>query len=86
MKPQDIMPSGEGQDNTWALCMRIFDVPQWLIERYNSTIDLDNLFPGTMISVPNMVQKPKRIENAFNGNRHDNSICGTSIAGWQPSR
>jgi len=73
-------------DSIWALCMSVFDVPQWLIERYNSTIDLDNLIPGTRIAVPNVVQKPKGIENGFNGNPHGNSIRGTSIAGWQPSR
>ncbi len=38
-------------DNIWNLC-REFDLPFWLINKYNSRIDLNSLMPGQKMNVP----------------------------------
>ncbi|MGA1869397.1 MAG: transglycosylase SLT domain-containing protein [bacterium] len=44
-------------DNLWTLCMEKFDVPHWLLERFNHHIDFDNLMPLTRIVVPAIIEK-----------------------------
>jgi membrane-bound lytic murein transglycosylase D len=39
-------------DNIWALCARNFEVPYWLLSRFNKNRDLMRLHPGDQIEVP----------------------------------
>ncbi|MFH0925150.1 MAG: transglycosylase SLT domain-containing protein [bacterium] len=44
-------------DSLWLLCLKKFAVPPWLIERYNSNINFDNLQLGSKLVVPVVVGK-----------------------------
>lgn len=44
-------------DNIWILCNRIFEVPYWLIKKYNPERDLFNLVAGEEIVIPIVVAK-----------------------------
>ncbi len=39
-------------DSVWELCTRRFDLPYWLLARYNKEINLMQLHPGVEIKVP----------------------------------
>lgn len=39
-------------DSVWELCHRRFDLPYWLLARYNKDVDLLRLTPGLEITVP----------------------------------
>jgi membrane-bound lytic murein transglycosylase D len=39
-------------DNIWELCQRKYDVPMWLVQRYNPDRDLGDLRPGTELKIP----------------------------------
>ncbi|HPI72998.1 MAG TPA: LysM peptidoglycan-binding domain-containing protein, partial [bacterium] len=39
-------------DSVWELCHRRFDLPFWLLARYNKEVDLLRLIPGVEITVP----------------------------------
>jgi len=39
-------------DNIWTLCKAQFDLPVWLIKKYNLSVDLDKLIPGQKIVIP----------------------------------
>ncbi len=39
-------------DNIWELCRLEFDLPLWLIRKYNPELDLNALSPGLSIQVP----------------------------------
>lgn len=46
-------------DNIWQLCTRTFEVPYWLLQRYNKGRDLLKLFPGDEIVVPSVIASSK---------------------------
>jgi len=39
-------------DTSWALCAEEFDLPLWLVRKYNSEHDFNNLVPGRELIVP----------------------------------
>ena len=39
-------------DNIWTLCKAQFDLPVWLIKKYNLSVDLNKLMPGQKIFIP----------------------------------
>jgi membrane-bound lytic murein transglycosylase D len=39
-------------DTIWSLCQDVFEMPFWLIRRYNQDLDLDHLKPFQKITVP----------------------------------
>ncbi|NQU64927.1 MAG: transglycosylase SLT domain-containing protein [SAR324 cluster bacterium] len=39
-------------DNIWTLCKERFELPVWLIKKYNLSVDLNKLTPGQKIVVP----------------------------------
>jgi membrane-bound lytic murein transglycosylase D len=39
-------------DNIWDICQRDFDVPYWLVQRYNKERDLLRLHPGDNLNLP----------------------------------
>jgi membrane-bound lytic murein transglycosylase D len=39
-------------DNMWKICHEVFEVPLWLIIKYNPIIDFNNLRPTHKILVP----------------------------------
>jgi membrane-bound lytic murein transglycosylase D len=39
-------------DSIWALCRNEFEVPFWLLKKYNETVDFNNLRPSQEIMVP----------------------------------
>ena len=42
----------ERGENLWALSHRVYEVPTWLIRRYNPDVDLRRLVPGTRLRIP----------------------------------
>jgi hypothetical protein len=42
---------GDG-DNIWKLCREVFDVPFWLIVKYNPSLDFKSLRPSHELFVP----------------------------------
>ena len=44
-------------DNIWRLCQYEFDVPLWLIRKYNADSDVTNLKPGRQLLVPVVEKK-----------------------------
>jgi peptidoglycan lytic transglycosylase D len=42
---------GDG-DNIWALCQEMFDVPFWLVVKYNPGLDFNSLKPSSELFVP----------------------------------
>lgn len=44
-------------DNIWRLCQQEFDVPLWLVRKYNTDLDLNNLKPGSLLLVPVVEKK-----------------------------
>ncbi len=38
--------------NIWFITRRLYDVPLWLVAKYNPNIDLQNLHPGDEITIP----------------------------------
>ncbi len=43
-------------DNIWKLCKEELDLPFWLIKKYNSSLDFNNLTPNQRITVPVMIE------------------------------
>ena len=41
-------------ENIWQVCNRLYDVPYWLLARYNSNKDLTQLHPGDTIIIPDI--------------------------------
>jgi membrane-bound lytic murein transglycosylase D len=39
-------------DTLWDLCYNKFDIPIWLLERYNSTLNLASLSPAQELIIP----------------------------------
>ncbi len=39
-------------DNIWTLCQETFQLPLWLISRFNPGLDIERLRPGRRIKVP----------------------------------
>ncbi len=39
-------------DNIWMLCNSVFELPFWLIKKYNINIDFNSLKPGQQLLVP----------------------------------
>ncbi|MFH2132963.1 MAG: LysM peptidoglycan-binding domain-containing protein [bacterium] len=39
-------------DNIWTLCKEQFELPVWLIKKYNLSVDLNKLRPGQKIVIP----------------------------------
>ena len=39
-------------DNIWTLCKEQFELPVWLIKKYNLSVDLNRLRPGQKIVIP----------------------------------
>ena len=39
-------------DNIWTLCKAQFDLPVWLIKKYNLSVNLNKLIPGQKILIP----------------------------------
>ncbi|MEW6502041.1 MAG: LysM peptidoglycan-binding domain-containing protein [Thermodesulfobacteriota bacterium] len=44
-------------DNIWRLCQQEFDIPLWLVRKYNGELDLNNLKPGSQLVVPVVEKK-----------------------------
>lgn len=44
-------------DNIWRLCQQEFDIPLWLIRKYNSDLDVHNLKPGSQLLIPVVERK-----------------------------
>jgi len=44
-------------DNIWRLCQQEFDIPLWLVRKYNANLDLHNLKPGSQLLVPVVEKK-----------------------------
>lgn len=53
-------------DNIWTLCKEQFDLPVWLIKKYNLSLNLNRLQPGQTIVIP-IVEE--REENQAGGDR-----------------
>jgi len=41
-----------GGDNIWALCREVFEVPFWLVAKYNPGLDFNSLKPSRELFVP----------------------------------
>ena len=39
-------------ENIWYLCNQVYNLPLWLIQSYNSDLDLNRLRPGDLILIP----------------------------------
>jgi membrane-bound lytic murein transglycosylase D len=39
-------------DNIWKLCREVFEVPFWLVSRYNPHLDLERLSPSQTLLIP----------------------------------
>ncbi len=46
-------------ENIWYLCNDIYNVPYWLLIKYNPDRDLQNLNTGDKLIIPNIVEKNK---------------------------
>ncbi len=44
-------------DNIWTLCKRQFELPVWLIKKYNLSVNLNRLVPGQKIVIPIVEEK-----------------------------
>ena len=49
-------------DNIWSLCRNEFELPFWLVKKYNATVNLTGLKPSQQLKIPVVV--PKQIEFA----------------------
>ena len=39
-------------DSIWSLCHQEFEVPLWLIKRYNADVDFNALIPSQQLLIP----------------------------------
>jgi len=44
--------SVQSGENLWSLCFQKFDLPPWLLEQFNPSINLSELKPGTKLKIP----------------------------------
>ncbi len=52
-------------ENIWVICNRIFEVPYWLVKKYNPDRDLFKLAAGEEIVIP-IVMAKNASEEVFN--------------------
>ena len=50
----------KSDETIWQLCMYEYNVPYWLVERYNSGKNLIQLDPGSQVIIPVIIEKGKR--------------------------
>ena len=44
-------------ENIWTICNRIFEMPYWLIKKYNPQVDLNRLIAGQELQIPIVMAK-----------------------------
>ncbi len=44
-------------ENIWLICNRVFEIPYWLVKKYNSNTDLLRLVGGQELVIPSVVAK-----------------------------
>ena len=44
-------------ETLWLLARRKYDVPLWLLQRYNAALDVSSLTPGTKLRIPQVMAR-----------------------------
>ncbi|MGD9018485.1 MAG: LysM peptidoglycan-binding domain-containing protein, partial [Desulfobacterales bacterium] len=55
-----------GGDNIWTLCRNRFGMPMWLVQHFNSGVDLAALRPNQTLMIPQIEPSPDGVPEADN--------------------
>lgn len=74
-------------DNLWSICNQDPDnqIPLWLFKKVNAQLDLSKLLPGTVVSVPVIVEKseqemkPKKVKKVSNVQNVNYKLASNSV-------
>jgi len=60
-------------ENLWSICYQKFEIPPWLLEQFNPSVDLGELKAGTKLKIPVLQENLRRVSEDSPSKKTDNS-------------